>query len=268
MFKRFVDNAIKIPRIHRLCIKSRSLVFSTIFDDLENLHAQRNLYVPKSKISVIGLPKSGNNWLMGLISQCLDMEVLDNKASPKSGVFLTSQPFSTNMYFSRDINFAVYMMRDLRDIVCSYYHYIKPFESDGGRHAMARFDDIESFYFEYFLPHLSLLYDYPNHTAGYLKYDIPIVKYEKLWDNTERELSRLFERWGIEVSSSKISESVADNQFEKLKKSGKDKLGHHLPKDHMRKGGYGNYEDELPASVLTDIEQRFGPFLKDWGYLV
>tara|TARA_R110001592_G_scaffold57276_1_gene174072 strand:+ start:13923 stop:14765 length:843 start_codon:yes stop_codon:yes gene_type:complete len=275
MIKPILDKLIRVNRFHVLMAARRSPAFNTIFDcKPEDYFGFDVATADTSKIAVIGFPKSGNNWLMGLLSNCLDLQVVDDVNVPQSGVFLTSQPFSSAIYFRKNLRYAVYIMRDLRDIVCSYYHYVGKADHHsagktdtlGDHHRQAQFTRIEDFYFEYFLGHLSRLHDFSGHANGYLQFDIPMVRYEALWDDTAGELSRLLSRWGMEVSAEAVQAAVDANAFDKLKKSGKDDKGHKLPTSHMRKGGYGNFRDELPEYVIADIERRFGDYLQRWGY--
>ena len=95
-------------------------------------------------------------------------------------------------------------------------------------------------------------------------YGWPMVKYENLWDNGEIELRRLIDRWEIDVTDEKIRQAVEDNSVGGMR-SGKGSYKG-LNTQHVRKGGYGNYKEDMPADVLADVEKRFGSFLQRWGY--
>jgi len=112
------------------------------------------------KIIVIGLPKSGNNWLRFLLADCLDMKVVrawDDIG--KSGVTGTHERISPSLMFRNDLVFAVYILRDIRDIVVSYYHYSQTDYFKKEIDSECFFEDIESFYFEYFLSKVVPSYD-------------------------------------------------------------------------------------------------------------
>ncbi|MAN80234.1 MAG: hypothetical protein CMM77_08910 [Rhodospirillaceae bacterium] len=267
ILKSMKTRLINQPRFQNLVANRRSPAFNTLFQKKPADYYGYDLAAnANAKAIVIGLPKAGNNWLLGLLSDCLDLDVLPDVTTPGSGVCMTNQPFSSDIYFQKNLRYAVYIMRDLRDVVCSYYHFIAKPGILAGRHRQAQFTRIEDFYFEYFLGHLSALHDFPGHAAGYLRFDIPLVRYESLWDDTAGELSRLLSRWGLDVPPEAVQMAVDANAFDKLKKSGKDNKGHKLPASHMRKGGYGNFRKELPEHVIADIERRFGDYLLRWGY--
>jgi hypothetical protein len=80
------------------------------------------------------------------------------------------------------------------------------------------------------------------------------------------EMARLFEIWGLHVDKEKIKQVIVANRIESLKK-GAGTVEKSLERDHFRKGGYGNYKEEIPPHILKDIEYRFGDHLRSWGYV-
>ena len=243
----------------------------TIFKDDTQFYAKGLLKplnkFPNPKIVVVGLPKSGNVWLQNLIAESLDMDKIHLfKNTGKSGVGMTHTMFDNRYLYRRDFARGVYLMRDVRDMVVSYYlysqteeyhrHYTDPF---------CHYDNIDDFYFEYFLNIIVPRYDWFNHPKVFVNKGFPLVKYERLWDDAQTELSKMFKKMGLEVSEEKIRAAIEANEIKKLAKSGKD-THVHIPKSHFRKGGYGNYKDVLSDKVLKDINTRFKSHLMDWGY--
>ena len=242
----------------------------SIFHKVGDLNSPANSVAlqafPHAKLIVIGLPKSGNVWLQNLIGDALEMErVLLFKQQQKSGVGITHKPFTRKLAQRTDFARGVYIMRDLRDIVLSYYHYSQTDDYHQHMDPHCHYSDVEHFYFEYFLHRVVPRYDWFNHATEYLTHGLPMVKYEDLWDQPEAELVSLFKRWGLEVDAQAIAQAVADNQLRKLKQEGK-KTHRVIPQSHFRKGGYGGYKSNLPANVRKDIETRFGDYLLRWGY--
>jgi hypothetical protein len=99
----------------------------------------------------------------------------------------------------------------------------------------------------------------------YVRRGWPVVTYERLWDQTEVELQRLFEIWHIPIEEEKIKIAVEHNRIDKLKKKG-GALEGDIERDHFRKGGYGQYKSEIAPHILKDIEIRYGDYLRSWGY--
>lgn len=224
--------------------------------------------VSNAKMAVIGLPKSGNVWLASLISDCLNLPL----AAPwgersKKGVCLFHDPLNYRVAVRSDIVRAVYLMRDLRDVVVSFYHFTQTEYFQNNIDARAFDSDIKSFYYNYFLTKAIPRYKWFDHAEKYVSAGLPVVRYEDLWDATGKELGKIFSAWQIEVSEEKIVETVEKNHISNLKEKGKDIWENkQLPQTHFRKGGYGKYKKALPDQVLDDINQRFGNIMVRWGY--
>ncbi len=221
-----------------------------------------------SKVAIIGIPKSGNVWLRSLIADIMDMNVIHYlRDLDKPGVVSFHVKFSPRIYFRKDISCAVYLMRDIRDIIVSYYFYSQTDEYLQEMDPSCRFSDIDSFYYEYFLSKIITRYDWVNHPTKYIERGIPLVKYERLWDDPFRELERLFLRWGIEVAAENIERAIEKNTLANLQKTGRETSYRHTPQSHFRKGGYGGYANVLPDKVIQDINYRFCDYLRRWGYV-
>jgi hypothetical protein len=131
------------------------------------------------------------------------------------------------------------------------------------------FVNVEAMYVEFFLRRFCNI---PIKTLvdGYVTAGWPVVKYEELWDQPERELERLLRVWQISVDPERINEAVRKNSLENLRKTyeniGIEALDPTSRSDHFRTGGYGQYASELPDHIIEDIERRFGEYLTSWGY--
>lgn len=216
---------------------------------------------------VAGLPKSGNVWLTSLIAKAMELPV--SASSGAAYVDYTHQALTPDLLINQQLLRGVVLVRDLRDVVVSLYHWLKTEDylsyDKHGPHQV--FDDIESMYIEYFLRRFANI---PIATLmdNYVKLGWPVVKYERLCDNAFRELQRLFAIWAVEMPSEKISDAVAKNDINVLRKSSKTSTVHKSIKpDHFRAGGYGNFKQELPEHICIDIEKRYGDYLRSWGYI-
>ncbi len=209
------------------------------------------------RICVYGLSKSGNVWLMNLITDALG---LGNRT-----VMFTHRGFQASDYFNNNIIKGVCLMRDMRDIFVSLFHFSSTI---GMRDDTCIFDDIERFYFEYFISYTrtDLYGGWEQHAERYVGWGLPLVKYEKLWDDPQRELGRLFKRWHLSVPSEMIEKSIEKNSLEKYKSGATDVTEKHIHTTHFRKGGHGGYINEIPPNVIADINTRFGRYLERWGY--
>lgn len=222
--------------------------------------------ISKPRILVSGLPKSGNTWIVNLVSACLDLETIFlHQKSGGKGVGMLHDPFSMRMAKRNDLSRGVYIMRDMRDCIVSYYHYVQTDYYKELNDPFCSYPDWESFYYEYFLGKIVRRYSWHTHAEAYIKHGMPLVKYERLVDDPVQELQNLFNRWGVKVEESRITEAIEANNIKRLQKEGKE-MWHNVPKTHFRKGGYGGYKEELPPAIIADINKRFGNYLERWGY--
>ncbi len=218
------------------------------------------------KVVVFGLPKSGNTWMVSLLSSCLVMDPIHvDIEKNKSGVGMSHEPLSYKMKLRKDFARGVYIMRDLRDILVSYFHYVKTNYYKELNDPYVSEPTIESFYQNYFLSKLIHRYDWLNHATKYTNHGIPVIRYEDLFDNPTDELSRLFTKMGISVELDIIKSSIEENDISKLKASGKN-IGKEVPATHFRKGGYGSYKNEMTEKLIHRVNRDFGDYLSRWGY--
>lgn len=213
---------------------------------------------------VAGFPKSGNVWLTSLIAGCLDLPA--EKTEGRCCVHYTHKALNDEWLYDPTLFRGVVLIRDLRDVIVSLYHWLK---TDGYRNYHKHgphqiFYDLETMYIEFFLRRFSKM-PMGQLADSFVERGWPVIKYERLYDDAERELDRLFRIWGIAVDAGKIKAVAAANTIDGIKKGG-GVLESYIEKDHFRKGGYGNYVNEIPAHILKDIEFRFGDYLRSWGY--
>jgi hypothetical protein len=221
---------------------------------------------PAGKIVVFGFPKSGNVWLKSLIADYTGLPPVEPMYDvDKPGVGLTHRPFDRHVADRSDFLHGAVIVRDLRDVVASYYKYSL---SDRFRSARpeVHFPDEVSFYFDWFLSRVAPAHRLLTHSDRYARLGVPVVRYEALRKDTVGELRRLVLRWGLTVDEAALQRAVDANQLEKLRTEGKN-LEKRIAPEHFRRGAVGGYREELPEIVVKDIERRFARVLRRWGYV-
>jgi hypothetical protein len=222
--------------------------------------------VPNGKILVVGLQKSGNTWLQSLLADALDYPYLFHLHETHGrGVLSTHLAFCDDIKYRHDFVHAVCIVRDLRDMVLSYFEYMN---SEGYRSEVpyAHYEDIDSFYYDWFLSRLVPAHRFHVFSAEYAERGVPIIRYERLVSATAGELLRLFKRWDETIDSARIEMAVRMNTIETLRRKGKQMGRVMMHPTHFNRGQVGRYREGLPAHVIRDIEQRFGHVLARWGY--
>ena len=215
---------------------------------------------------VAGLPKSGNVWLTALIASALGLPTVKTKG--KCHVYYVHQSLSeTKLLTDSTVYRGAVIVRDLRDIVVSLYHWLKTEDYlryyKHGPHQV--FDDYEAMYIEYFLRRFAKI-DIPNQMDGYVTRGWPVVKYERLFDQPKRELTRLFKVWQVDIEESAIDAAIERCSLQNMRSNSAGLVDDTIASDHFRVGGYGHFKSELPDIVLKDIETRYGSYLRSWGY--
>jgi hypothetical protein len=220
---------------------------------------------PAGKIVVFGLPKSGNTWLVSLLADyfCLPAVHPVNDVD-KPGVGMNHYPYTPEFASRLDFLHAVYLVRDLRDVIVSYYYQA---QTSSFREELPSFhyDSFDDFYFEWFLPRVVPYHDVHNHADGFMAFGLPVVRYEKLWADPMTEFARLLNRLGLEFDAERATQAVAKNSLTILKREGK-QLDRSVPPSHFRKGGHGNFREDMPTHILEHANREFCRELERWGY--
>lgn len=220
---------------------------------------------PNAKIVVFGLPKSGNVWLVSLLSEYTGLKPIDPFTDVHAhGVGMCHLPYSEEIARRADFVHGVYLIRDLRDVIVSYYHNA---QTEWFTNSLPSFHypTIEQFYYEWFLPRVVPFHRVLTHAEEFTVRGVPPILYEKLYDDPVGEFGRLIRRLGLPFDKERIIAVVERNTMDQLRNSGK-QLDVFVPGTHFRKGGYGNYHEELPPKIIAHVNETFGDVLKRWGY--
>jgi hypothetical protein len=225
--------------------------------------------VADGKIAIFGLQKAGNSWVHALLAEIFDMpyyfNLQESDRRDTRGVVNTHEPFSDQVSARHDLVHGVCLMRDLRDIVVSYFHYMQT-ESYQRDVPVARYGDIDTFYYDWFLTRLVPAHRFHTYWEEYASRGVPVLRYERLVQDTRGELIRLFERWGEPYDEARLDAAIQRNSLSNLKTEGKLLGDLKIESSHFRSGQVGSYKDELPAHIIADINRRFSEVLTRWGY--
>ncbi len=220
---------------------------------------------PDAKIVVFGLPKSGNVWLVSLLSDYTGLKPIDPFTDVDArGVGMCHLPYSEEIACRADFIHGVYLVRDLRDVIVSYFWNA---QTEWFHKTLPNFHypTIEQFYYEWFLPRVVPFHRVLAHAEEFTTRGVPPVLYERLYDDSVGEFGRLIKRLGLHFDQERVAAAVERNTMDRLRNSGK-QLDVFVPGTHFRKGGYGNYRQELPPKIIAHVNETFGDVLKRWGY--
>ena len=241
---------------------------SFVRPESENLFVERRdlASVKYGKIAVFGIQKSGNTWVHSILADTFSLPYLFNLNDVKTvGVLSSHIACGPRVLRRNDIVHPVCLVRDLRSVIVSFYHYM---QSDSYQTDIpyAKYADIESFYYDWFLSRVAPSLKLDTYTDMYAQHGVPILRYERLVNDTKFEMVRLFSRWSLNFDESALDAAIEKNDFSRLKSQGKKMGDVFIESSHFRKGGKSNFRDELPERILKDINTRFEKVLLRWGY--
>lgn len=231
-----------------------------------------------SDLFIVGYPKSGNTWLQDLVSAIV-YGVSPLFCPPQLSHELVTDVHFKKFYrrYSRPAYFkshhlprpeyrrVVYLLRDGRDVMVSYYHHntnLAGHQVDFMR--MVR--DGEGLAPSKWHEHVKSWRENPHQA------EIMTIKYEDLKCDAAGQMARFCEFAGIKRDTSFLAEMCSLASFTQMQTK-EAKLKEYVlddwPKDKLfrRRGQIGSYADEMPPDVLRAFLSDAGETLQECGYL-
>ena len=225
---------------------------------------------------IVEYPKSGGTWMTQLISKYLDTYYPRNVV-PK----FKHAVIHGHYKYSDSFNKIVYVVRDGRDIMVSYYfHYvignsrINPNVTKKNRDKLP-FEDHDNI--KQNLP-LFIEYLYTDYLKGFNKFSwsqlnedyyrhkdkICIVRYEDMLTNTALELEKALIFLGeTSIDNNKLEDTVNAYNF---KNQTKRKPGEEDKNSFLRKGVSGDWKNHFTKEAAIMFDKYAGQNLIDLGY--
>jgi hypothetical protein len=228
-------------------------------------------------IFIAAYPKSGNTWFQNLITGIyfgvdpeLAPDTLIQELVPDVHFknyyrrFLTPMFFKTHFLPRPEYKRVVYLVRDGRDVMVSYYYYLVAIgNTEVDFMAMVRSGDLfPSRWHE----HVQAWQANPYNAEKI------IIKYEDLKRDPLTELTRFCEFAGIQREQIFLQRIVDQTAFVKMQAKEKEgrmfRANQAWPqnKSFFRRGVVGSFRDEMPSDVLEVFLQDAGTTLRGLGY--
>jgi hypothetical protein len=234
---------------------------------------------------VISYPKSGNTWMRFLLANLLCDEEIDfvniedkvidiykrnNKEIEENKEHLNI--FKSHSYFRPKFsnNKVVYIVRDPRDVVISYYNHYKK-----NKRREISFND----YLDLFInSNIDVFGNWGENVGSWIgaknnSEDFLLIKYEDMLKDTFKELKKVCNFFNINASDENIKKAVEKSKFNNLKnmeervedKAEATKKTSKKVK-FFRKGKSRQWEKELSKEHLERIQNEFSEIMKLLDY--
>jgi cephalosporin hydroxylase len=229
-------------------------------------------------VFIVGYPKSGNTWYQNLVSglvfgcnPALTSDHVIQELVPDVHSKKFFRRFGDRAFFKshhlprREYRHVVYLLRDGRDAMVSYFHHLNalnPTPVDFARIVK----DGEGLFPGKWSDHVNAWMENP------FKARLIVVRYEDLKRDCLKELRRLCEFLEIEREDSWLQLVAEGAEFSRMqnKESTQGWANSAWPKDKkfVRRGEVGSYRDEMSPEVLDCFLAEASETLAKHGYLV
>jgi hypothetical protein len=226
-------------------------------------------------VFICGYPKSGNTWFQ-YMTACLvygadvDLapDMLFNDLVPDVHFRTYYRRYGETCYFKTHnlpdpaYRRIVYLLRDGRDVMVSYYHHLTAMQGPidfremvmTGRGLPSRWQD-----------HVGAYLDNPYGAQ------MIVIRYEDMKRDCVAQLRRFCEFAGLERSDETLTHVAAQTTFDRMsrkeQKSGWETAGWPKDKPFIRRGAIGSFKDEMPRDVLDAFTREAYQTLAAQGYV-
>ena len=230
----------------------------------------------------VSFPKSGATWMNFLVAG-VNLSMSDDMRKP---TFFNIHQLIPDLHDCRDIGMpslpfpgfrmikshspinpyyrqVVYVVRDPRDVMLSYYYFMRGLSAFDG--TVSEFIRSKIYGIESWVGHVEGWFEQSSPSVAFLT-----VKYEDLKLSPETELSRVYSFLGYDLPENIVAKAVEQASFENMKKA-EQKLnygGRTIAKafQFMRKGKASQGVVELGATDLQFINDKAGHLMEALGY--
>jgi hypothetical protein len=226
---------------------------------------------------IASYPRSGSTWLRFLLAEVLtgrgSQFGIVNEVIPDVGHHHKTKPIlpsrgnliKTHEPYRREYQKAVYLVRDVRDVLLSEHAF---------QQALGLFgEDLDSYLVAFLQGKVNAYGSWQNHVRSWL--DSPLtatenlllVKFDDLRLNPDDTLSRILEFLGADVDANMIRNVVLNNSLEQMR--GKEKQSPQRASRRgrfVRNGTVGGWHERLTRDRLTLIQEYAGRELERLGY--
>lgn len=249
--------------------------------------ADRNLAVYPDDTFVVSYPRSGNTWTRFLIANLvfpaesvtfanIERLIPDSAAVSNRVLKRTPRPriIKSHTYFDPRYRRVLYIVRDPRDLVLSYYNFQRKYRQIADDYPLADYVDdfangrlISADWGSWGENVASWVYT-RQHQSGFL-----LLRYEDMKSNTELQLRRIAAFLGLEPTPERLTQVIEASSSERMREMERTQSDQWVATKKHRKdipfvgtATSGRWQSDLPGPLVSKIESTWGNLMLTLGY--
>jgi len=222
-------------------------------------------------------PRSGTTWTRFTMFEILTGEsaTFDSVNSVMLGVGAHERArpilpgggrlIGTHESYRKEYKRAVYLVRDVRDVIFSEYAFTTALDRFHGT--------LDDFIRDFFRGKINGYGSWPRHVTSWLDSPIAgtpnllVMKYEELRKDPEGQFRRMLDFAGMERDPEAVRQAIANNSLEKMRAKENDSPRKASVRGRFVRGGFvQGWKDKLSEEQLRRIEANAGETLMRLGY--
>jgi hypothetical protein len=249
--------------------------------------ADRNLAVYPDDTFIVSYPRSGNTWTRFLIANLVfpsenvafaNIERLIPDTSSQSNRALKRTPrpriIKSHQYFDPRYPRVLYIVRDPRDLVLSYYNFQRKYRQIADNYPLADYVDdfvkgrlISADWGSWGENVASWIYTRQNQSSFLL------MRYEDMKSDTEGQLRRIAAFLGLDATPERLQRAIDASSSERMRAMERTQSDQWVATKKHRKdipfvgaATSGRWQSELPEALVSKIESTWGNLMSVLGY--
>jgi Sulfotransferase domain len=249
--------------------------------------AGRQLAVRDDDTFVVSYPRSGNTWTRFLIANLLfrdqpvsfaNIERMIPDAEALSSRYLKRLPsprvIKTHQYFDHRYPKVLYIVRDPRDVLVSYYHFSRKYRHIADDYPLEKYvhglvtGTLHSTAWGTWAENVSTWIAARNGRPEFL-----LLRYEDMMADTLGELAKVARFFGVEATPAQLCRAIENSSADRLREFEKKEGGEWITTRNKRSdipmigsAVTGKWKSALPEAAVEEIESAWGGLMVQLGY--
>ena len=245
----------------------------------------RDLRVFDDDAFIVSYPKSGNTWVRFMVARLLGRSdpvgfatieglVPDIYQNTERQLLAVPRPriLKSHEYFDQRYKRSVYVVRDPRDVLVSYFHYHRKMGRIPQDFALRDYTG------QFLAGGLDGFGTWREHVGGWLgarrnRPGFLLVRYEDLSADPAGELRRIAGLLDLPAGDATLEAAVAGASAEAMRESERREADRWRPLRNsrgegmfVRRAAAGGWRDELPPPLAAEVRAAWGDLMAELGY--